>query len=36
MIWRSTSGIVVQPMMGKKMLFDTTAVALETLIPVRD
>lgn len=36
MMWRSCDGIVVQPMMGRPMLFDTMAVALEVLIPVED
>jgi hypothetical protein len=36
MIWRSTDGVVVQPMMGRPMLFDTMADALELLIPSRD
>jgi hypothetical protein len=36
MIWRSCDGIVVQPMMGRPMLFDTMAVALEVLIPAQD
>jgi hypothetical protein len=36
MIWRSCDGVVVQPMMGRPMLFDTTAIALEVLIPARD
>jgi hypothetical protein len=36
MIWRSQDGIVVQPMMGRKMVFTLMADALEALIPVRD
>jgi hypothetical protein len=36
MVWRSCDGIVVQPMMGRPMLFDTMAVALEALIPAQD
>jgi hypothetical protein len=36
MIWRSCDGVVVQPMMGRPMLFDTMAIALEVLIPARD
>jgi hypothetical protein len=36
MIWRSCDGIVVQPAMGRTMLFDTMADVLEILIPVRD
>jgi hypothetical protein len=36
MIWRSCDGIVVQPTMGRTMLFDTMADVLEMLIPVRD
>jgi hypothetical protein len=33
MIWRSCEGIIVQPGMGRTMLFDVMADALETLIP---
>ena len=36
MIWRSCDGIVVQPAMGRPMLFDDMVDALEMLIPVRD
>jgi len=36
MIWRSRDGIVVQPMIGRPMLFDMMASALEMLIPVAD
>jgi len=36
MIWRSCDGIVVQPMVGRPMLFDAVAEALEVLIPARD
>jgi hypothetical protein len=36
MLWRSCDGIVVQPTMGRMMLFDCMADALEVLIPVRD
>jgi hypothetical protein len=36
MIWRSCDGIVVQPTMGRTMLFDCMADALEILIPARD
>jgi hypothetical protein len=36
MIWRSCDGIVVQPAMGRAMLFDDMADVLEMLIPVRD
>ncbi len=36
MIWRSANGIVVQPMVGRQMLFDTMADALEKLIPARN
>jgi hypothetical protein len=32
MIWRSCDGIVVQPMVGRPMLFDTVPEALEALI----
>jgi hypothetical protein len=33
MIWRSGDGIVVQPAMGRPMLFDFMGDALEILIP---
>lgn len=36
MIWRSQEGIVVQPTLGRTMLFDSVADALEFLIPSRD
>jgi hypothetical protein len=36
MIWRSGDGIVVQPTMGRTMLFDCMADALDILIPARD
>ncbi len=36
MIWRSCDGVMVQPMMGRPMIFDQLSDALETLIPVRD
>jgi len=36
MVWRSCDGIVVQPMVGRAMLFDSVAEALEDLIPLRD
>lgn len=36
MIWRSCDGIVVQPMVGRPMLFDAVSEALEVLIPARD
>jgi hypothetical protein len=36
MIWRSSDGIVVQPAMGRAMLFDCMADALEILIPAQD
>lgn len=35
MIWRSCDGIVVQPAMGRQMLFDRIADALEILVPAR-
>ena len=35
-IWRSCDGVVVQPMVGRPMMFDSVAEALEMLIPVRD
>jgi hypothetical protein len=36
MIWRSCDGIIVQPAMGRTMMFDNMADALEILIPPRD
>ncbi|HQT75965.1 MAG: hypothetical protein B7Z80_02615 [Rhodospirillales bacterium 20-64-7] len=36
MLWRSHEGIVVQPTLGRTMLFDTMADALEFLIPEQD
>ncbi len=36
MIWRSADGIVVQPAMGRTMLFDCMVDALEILIPPRN
>ncbi len=36
LVWRSCDGIVVQPAMGRPMLFDYMADALETLIHPRD
>ncbi|HET6609237.1 MAG TPA: hypothetical protein VFG62_21365 [Rhodopila sp.] len=36
MIWRSADGIVVQPRMGRPMLFDMMADALDLLIPTAD
>jgi hypothetical protein len=36
MLWRSCDGIVVQPAMGRMMLFDGMADVLEVLIPVPD
>jgi hypothetical protein len=36
MVWRSRDGIVVQPMMGRPMLFDAMADALDVLIPVQE
>jgi len=36
MIWRSRDGIVVQPRVGRPMLFDVLADALEVLIPLVD
>ena len=35
-VWRSCDGIVAQPMVGRPMMFDSVAEALETLIPARD
>ncbi len=35
-IWRSADGIIVQPTMGRTMMFDRMSVALEVLIPARD
>jgi hypothetical protein len=36
MIWRSCEGIVVQPAMGRPMLFDFMGDALDLLIPAGD
>lgn len=36
MVWRSCDGIIVQPTMGRMMLFDHMADALEILIPTED
>jgi hypothetical protein len=36
MIWRSCDGLVVQPAMGRTMMFDHMADVLEILIPPRD
>lgn len=36
MIWRSKEGIVVQPTLGRTMLFDSMPDALEFLIPAGD
>ncbi len=36
MIWRSCDGIIVQPMVGRPMLFDKLTEALDLLIPARD
>jgi len=36
MVWRSCDGIVVQPTMGRMMLFDYMADALEILMPTED
>jgi hypothetical protein len=36
MLWRSTDGIIAQPMVGRPRMFDNVADALETLIPVQD
>jgi hypothetical protein len=36
MLWRSCDGIVVQPAMGRPMLFDFMGDALEILIPSGD
>lgn len=36
MIWRSCDSIVVQPTMGRKILFDCMADALDILIPPRN
>jgi hypothetical protein len=33
MVWRSCEGIMVQPAMGRRMLFDYMADALELMIP---
>ena len=36
MIWRSADGIVVQPRLGRPMLFDMMADALDLLIPAAE
>lgn len=36
MLWRSREGIVVQPGVGRRMLFDAMGDALEFLLPARD
>jgi hypothetical protein len=36
MIWRSCDGIIVQPAMGRPMMFDFMEDALEVLIPTAD
>ena len=36
MIWRSCDAIVVQPTMGRAMVFDNMSDVLEILIPVKD
>jgi hypothetical protein len=36
MLWRSATGIVAQPMVGRPRKFDMVADALEALIPVQD
>ncbi len=36
MMWRSCDGIVVQPAMGRMMLFDRMAEVLEALLPARE
>lgn len=36
MIWRSADGIVVQPRLGRAMLFDVVSDALDQLIPAAD
>lgn len=36
MLWRSCEGIIVQPAMGRTMLFDRMADVLEILIPPQD
>ncbi len=35
-IWRSTEGIVVQPSIGRRVLFEAMADALDLLIPAAD
>lgn len=35
-VWRSRDGIVVQPMVGRRMLFEHVAEGLEQLIPPQD
>jgi hypothetical protein len=36
LIWRSADGIVVQPRLGRQMLFDAMVEALDMLIPAVD
>jgi hypothetical protein len=36
LIWRSPDGLVVQPTMGRTLIFDSMSDALEGLIPVAD
>jgi hypothetical protein len=36
MIWRSCDGIMVQPTMGRTLMFDSMSEALDILIPARD
>jgi hypothetical protein len=36
MIWRSADGIVVQPRLGRRILFDVMTDALDMLIPATD
>jgi hypothetical protein len=36
MIWRSCDGIMVQPTMGRTMIFDSMSDALDSMIPATD
>ncbi len=36
MMWRSGEGVMVQPRMGRRLMFDTVVDALEFLIPAAE
>ncbi len=36
MLWRSSNGVVAQPVVGRTRIFDSVAEALDDLIPVQD